>query len=87
MNGQGFITASDLSSGVAFLRSIADDDQDALSIAIENIENVYAVLGQFSSCLIEYVQAMHECGFGPSLDDVLQAWGIESARLAEERRE
>jgi hypothetical protein len=87
MNGQGFITASDLACGVAFLRALADDDEDGLTIAIGAIENPMAIVGQFAACLIDYVQAMHERGFGPSLDDVLAAWGIESARMAEERGE
>jgi hypothetical protein len=80
-----FITAGDLASGVAFLRSVADDDQDGLVVAIEGIENVYAVLGQFAACLIDLVQVTHECGIGPSLDDVLISWGLASALMAEER--
>jgi hypothetical protein len=85
MNGQGFITANDLASGVAFLRALADDDEDGLTLAVENISNPMAIVGQFAACLIDILQVTYECGFGPSLDDVLQAWGLQSALMAEER--
>jgi hypothetical protein len=78
-----FITGNDLGAGVAFLRAIADDDEEALVIALEAIENPHALLGQFGGCLIDYVNVTHDLNLGPTLDEVLEAWGIASATLGD----
>ena len=77
-----FISVNDQCAGVAFLRGLADHDIDAMNIANAAVDNPWAVSGQFAGIIVQLVRFIHEHDLGPPLDEVLTAWGIESA-LAE----
>jgi hypothetical protein len=87
MTGEYFISSNDLQAAVMFLRALHDEDDEALVLAMEGVEEPLSVAAQFAHQVLALIEVVHDLGSGPSVDDALASFGLSSARVAEERGE